>query len=162
MARAVVPRTQSFLPRGRALLVDADPKDLQYYTALLWHLGYVVRSFASYQEAESCLLCEPIDIVIVNQGSVAFEAHRLLELVLARNRRTPVVVLTRCLDMGCYLEAMQMGAVDYVEKPLAPDAVEYLVTTYAQPHLMETKLDAGLDFPLLRGTISGPPEGWPV
>jgi two-component system OmpR family response regulator len=144
------------------LLVDADPKDLQYYTALLWHLGYVVRAFTSYQEAERCLLREPIDIVIVNQGSPAFEAHRLLELVLARNRRTPVVVLTHCLDMGCYLEAMQMGAVDYLEKPLALSEVEYLVTTYAQPRVVETRLDTNLDAPVRRGILSGQSEGWRV
>ena len=28
------------------------------------------------------------------------------------------MVLTECLDMGYYLEAMQLGAADYVEKPL--------------------------------------------
>jgi DNA-binding NtrC family response regulator len=44
-----------------------------------------------------------------------------------------VVVLTRCLEMNCYLEAMQLGAVDYLEKPLAPAEFEHLVTTHCQP-----------------------------
>jgi DNA-binding NtrC family response regulator len=52
---------------------------------------------------------------------------------LARNRRTPVVVLTRCLEMNCYLEAMQLGAADYLEKPVAPAEFERLVTTYFEP-----------------------------
>jgi DNA-binding NtrC family response regulator len=43
------------------------------------------------------------------------------------------VVLTRCLEMNCYLEAMQLGAVDYLEKPLAPAEFEHLVTTHCQP-----------------------------
>ncbi|MBZ5669397.1 MAG: response regulator [Acidobacteriia bacterium] len=132
-------RPCSFLPRGRVLLVDEDGNDLRYYTALLWRLGYVVRPFASYQEAESCLQREPIDFIMVNQGSPAFEARGLVERALARNRRTPVVVLTHCLDMSCYLEAMQLGAVDYLEKPLAPADVEHLVTTHAQPGLLEMR-----------------------
>jgi two-component system, OmpR family, response regulator len=135
-----VDRTHSSLPRGRALLVDPDREDLQYYAALLWHLGYVVRPFANYREAEHCLEREPIDIVIVNQGSPAFEAHRILELAVARNRRTPVVVLTHCLDMRCYLEAMQLGAVDYLEKPLAFADMEHLVNTHTQPRLFENRV----------------------
>ena len=140
MARVEVDRPHSFLPRGRALIVDSDRKDLHYYTALLWHLGYVVRPFANYQEAEHCLEREPIDFVILNQGGPTFEAHRLLELVLARNRRTPVVVLTHSLDMHCYLEAMQLGAVDYLEKPLGLADVEHLVTTHGQPRLIENRV----------------------
>jgi DNA-binding NtrC family response regulator len=38
--------------------------------------------------------------------------------------------------MGCYLEAMQLGAVDYVEKPLTPGEIEHLITTYFQPRGM--------------------------
>jgi FixJ family two-component response regulator len=78
-----------------------------------------------------------IDFVIVNQGSPAFEARELVERVLARNRRTPVVVLTHSLDMGCYLEAMQLGAADYLEKPLSPADLERLVTTVGAPRLHE-------------------------
>jgi DNA-binding NtrC family response regulator len=69
----------------------------------------------------------------VNQGSPAFEAHHLVELILARDRHTPVVVLTRCLEMNCYFGAMQLGVVDYLEKPLAPAEFERLVTTHCQP-----------------------------
>jgi FixJ family two-component response regulator len=38
---------------------------------------------------------------------------------LQMDRHRAVLVVTRCVDMSCYLEAMQMGAVDYLEKPLA-------------------------------------------
>ncbi len=127
-------RTPFFpLPRGRALVVDQDCKDLQAYTGVLHRMGFEVKPFTNYQEASRCLEEEPADFVFVNQGSAAFEARGIVQHALARNRRTPVVVLARSLDMGCYLEAMQLGAVDYVEKPLAPAEVEYLVTTYSPP-----------------------------
>jgi hypothetical protein len=29
------------------------------------------------------------------------------------HRHMPVLLLTECLDIGCYLEAMQLGAADY-------------------------------------------------
>ncbi|MGA2982313.1 MAG: response regulator [Terriglobia bacterium] len=128
-----LPPTQPCLPRGRVLLVDEDEKDLKYFATLLGRMGYSVRAFANYQEAEACLEREHFDSVIVNQGSPAFESHRLVELTLARNRHTPVVVLARCLEMNCYLEAMQLGAADYLEKPVAPAEFERLVTTHCPP-----------------------------
>jgi two-component system phosphoglycerate transport system response regulator PgtA len=131
------PPTQTVLPQRNALLVDEDEKDLDYFGPLLCHLGYAVRPFASYQEAESCLEHDHFDFVIVNQGSPAFEARRLVELALTRSRHTPVVVLTRCLEMNCYIEAMQLGAADYVEKPLSPAVFKHLVTTHARPRTRE-------------------------
>ncbi len=136
-------RTQDFsLPRGRAMVVDQDHKDLQTYTGTLRRLGFEVKQFTNYQEASRCLEEETPDFIFVNQGSRAFEAREVVESALARDRRTPVVVLARSLDMGCYLEAMQLGAVDYVEKPLAPSQVEYLVTTHLQPRVLNMRLTA--------------------
>jgi DNA-binding NtrC family response regulator len=117
---------------------------LKYFTTLLGRMGYSVQSFAKYQEAEGCLEREHFDAVIVNQGSPAFETRELLELTLERNRHTPVVVLTRCLEMNCYLEAMQLGAVDYLEKPLAPAEFERLVTTHFEPRQGERVAHGGL------------------
>ena len=134
--------TQFLLPRGRILLVDEDEKDLKYFTTLLGRMGYSVRAFMKYREAEGCLECEHFDFVIVNQGSPAFEAHHLVELILARDRHTPVVVLTRCLEMKCYLEAMQLGAADYLEKPLGPAEFEHLVRTHCQPRRGEASANA--------------------
>ena len=124
---------QSLLPRGRILLVDEEEEELKSFNALLRHMGFSVRAFLDYQEAEGCLGHEFFDFAIVSQGSPAFETHRLVQLALAHNRRTPVVVLTRCLEMSCYLEAMQLGAADYLEKPLAPKEFERLVATHCQP-----------------------------
>jgi DNA-binding NtrC family response regulator len=34
------------------------------------------------------------------------------------DRGLPVVVVARCLDMGSYIKAMQLGATDYLVEPL--------------------------------------------
>ena len=119
---------------GRALVVENDRKDLWSYAGILQRMGFNVELFTSYEEASHWLEEEAVDFVFVNQGSAAFEARGLVQSALARNRHTPVVVLAQSLNIGCYLEAMQLGAVDYVEKPLTPAEVEHLVTTHLQPH----------------------------
>ena len=122
--------TQFSIPRGRALLLDDDEKDVKYFTSLLEGLAYSVRAFTNYREAEGCLEHEPFDFIVV---SPAFEAHRLMELTLARRRHTPVVLLTRCLEMNCCFAAMQLGAADDLEKSLSPTEFVHLVTTHCQP-----------------------------
>ena len=56
----------------------------------------------------------------------------LVKRVIEIDRRLPVLVLTECLDMDSYLEAMQLGAADCVEKPLRPDEVARLVETHVR------------------------------
>jgi CheY-like chemotaxis protein len=122
--------TQFPIPRGRALLLDDDEKDLKYFTSLLEGLACSVRAFTNYQEAEGCLEHEPFDFIVV---SPAFEAHRLMELTLARCQHTSVVLLTGCLEMNCCFAAMRLGAVDCLEKSLSRTQFVHLVTTHCEP-----------------------------
>ena len=39
------------------------------------------------------------------------------------DHQLPVLVVARCLDMGCYLEAMQLGAVDYLAEPVTASEI---------------------------------------
>jgi FixJ family two-component response regulator len=51
---------------------------------------------------------------------------------IEQDRETPVLVLTRSIDMPCYLESMQLGARDYVEKPLLPSGIGSLAVRYVR------------------------------
>ena len=104
--------------RGKALLVAEDPEDLQYCFNILEEYGYRVRRCDSYQEGVRCLADEVFDFVMVSQGTPNFEGSCVLKRATENNRSLPVLVVARCLDMGCYLEAMQLGAVDYLVEPL--------------------------------------------
>ncbi len=53
------------------------------------------------------------EFIIVGQGSRFFEGRCVVERASKINLRLPVVVIARQLKMECYLEAMQLGAVDY-------------------------------------------------
>lgn len=119
--------------RRRVLLVDEDCGDLQLYCTVLRQEGYEVQACRSYAEGAQCLESGTFDFVVVCQGSRAFEGRSLLEQVMTIDRHTPVLVLTRSVDMHCYLEAMQLGAVDYLEKPLPPEVILRIVETHLRP-----------------------------
>jgi len=104
---------------GKALLVAEEPEALHRYCSLLEDWGYLVRGCHSYKEGMSCLGSEVFDFVVVSQGSRNFEGRCVVERATEIDRRLPVLVVARCLDMGCYLEAMQLGAVDYLAEPIS-------------------------------------------
>jgi DNA-binding response OmpR family regulator len=112
------------------LLVENDVKDLNYYCGVLRAQGWDVVACASNDEALLSLQVGSFEFIVVSQGSCAFEGRRVLERAIEIDRNTPVLVLTRCLDMSCYLEAMQLGAVDYLEKPVPPEQIAWVLETH--------------------------------
>jgi DNA-binding response OmpR family regulator len=130
---AFTQRAIDFAPRsGKVLLVDEDSRDLNFFRLILEGQGFEVFACASFAAGVQCLEAESFDFVLVSQGSQAFEGRRVLERAIELNRQRAVLVVTRCIDMRCYLEAMQMGAVDYLEKPLSPGDLLRLVRAHLQ------------------------------
>jgi DNA-binding response OmpR family regulator len=120
VTRIGVSRPRARLPRGKILLVDEDNTDLQLYTSLLRDQGHRVDGCTSYLEGAEKLERERYDLVILSQGGPSFEGQALLERAIELDRRRPVLVLTRAVDMRSYLDVMYLGAHDYMEKPPIP------------------------------------------
>ena len=124
-----------FVPRGRVLLVHEDRGELDYYHAIFQGQGFMVHACSSYDEGARCLESEVFDLIVVSQGSPAFEGRFVLERAMEVDRRLPVLVVARCLEMGCYLEAMQLGAVDYVVEPLTISEMVRVIETHLRPQI---------------------------
>lgn len=107
-------------PTSRTLLVDEDPSDVRYYFGILRALGHEVVVAGSYAEALAVLERENVDLAVVAQGGPAFEGRPVVAKALEINREMPVIVVARTLDIDCYLQAMEMGAADYLERCAAP------------------------------------------
>jgi DNA-binding response OmpR family regulator len=64
--------------RARILLLNKDPRDLVHYRAMLQKLGCQVRASSSFAEGMQCLGREPLDLIILDQGSSRFEGREVL------------------------------------------------------------------------------------
>src|SRR5262245_49668588 len=117
----------------RILVVEDEQRDLEHFASVFREHGFDVSSCKSAAQGERLLERNKYDFVLVEQGSPAFEGRAVLERVQEIDRRLPTVVLTRSVDMDCYLEAMQMGAVDYLEKPVSDDEILRVVETHLRP-----------------------------
>jgi len=104
-------------PGDTVLLVDEDSEYLEHIRSITQGMGYNIHACNSYAEGIRQLESRAFEFVIVGQGSRFFEGRCVVERASKINRRSPVVVIGRQLEMECYLEAMQLGAVDYVAGP---------------------------------------------
>jgi DNA-binding NtrC family response regulator len=95
---------------------------------MLSALDYDFVLCSSYEEGARQIVTEEFDFAIVSQGSASFEGRCVLERAAERQRNVPIVVVARCLDTHSYLEAMELGAVDYLERP-EPDDIEWVLET---------------------------------
>jgi len=111
------------MKNATVLLVFDELQDLEYYGSIVCSLGYHLRLCSSVQEGMKALEGENFSLVIVSQGSPAFEGRKVLERSLQLHPNTPVVVIARTLNVHCYLEAMDLGAIDYLERPEPKDMV---------------------------------------
>jgi two-component system KDP operon response regulator KdpE len=82
--------------------------------------GYQVLEAPNGKTALDLLKQEP-DLVILDLGLPDVQGHELLRTIRARNERVPVVVLSSRGDEAGKVEALDLGADDYVTKPFGMD-----------------------------------------
>ena len=110
------------------LLVLEEHRDFETYGSALRSLGYRILMCSSMAEGIEALESEDVSFVIVSQGTPAFEGRQVLERSLQLHPNVPVLVIARVLDIHCYLEAMDLGASDYLEQPDPQDMLWVLDT----------------------------------
>ncbi|HZP03049.1 MAG TPA: response regulator [Terriglobia bacterium] len=128
-----VMRPPAVISGSRVLLVDESPDSLAHLYALLRSLGCEVWASVSYAEGVKCLEARRWDFVLVSQGTCAFEGRCVLERAMEIDRYIPVVVFTRWHHIPCYLTAMHLGAVDYLEEPLTLRELARVLETHLPP-----------------------------
>jgi DNA-binding NtrC family response regulator len=111
---------------SKALIVSKDEEDLTFYSAALAALGYDIERCRSYEDGARRIGDCEFDVVVLSQGSPAFEGRQVLESNAKLDRRRPILVVTRSHDVHCYLEAMDLGAIDYLERP-QPKDIEWVL-----------------------------------
>ena len=77
-----------------------------------------------------CLGHGPFDLILLGQGSGSFEGQELLTQAMEVDVELRVLVLARSYDRNCYLQAMQSGALDYLEGPLGAAEITALLETF--------------------------------
>jgi DNA-binding NtrC family response regulator len=105
------------------LIVEDQASAAEYLRLLLDQEGYVPQIARDGVEAMVALERERYDLVITDVKMPNMNGIELLARVKERWREIPVIVLTVDAEVSEIVEAVQLGATNYLVKPAAPPAV---------------------------------------
>lgn len=117
------------------LVVDDSHHHILALSALLEPLGERLLTAASGREALKQLLVHDVAVILLDvemPGMGGFETARLIRQH-PRSHDTPIIFVTAHLRSEANItEGYQLGAVDYIFKPLVPEVVRSKVAVFAQ------------------------------
>lgn len=111
---------------ARILLVDDEPSILSVLSTLLKAEGYEVKSILGGEQAKVALTTEKFDLLISDIRMSPVSGMELLKLAHSSVSTMPVIMLTAYGSVETAIEALKLGAFDYVTKPFKVD--ELLIT----------------------------------
>ena len=116
-------RRMEHLPEGapafRLLVVDDDASLRKACCEIASGMGFVALAAGSVQEALSMLRRQPAEMLLLDLKLPGGGGLKLLGEVKTLYPRTGVVVMTAFATAASAMEAMRIGAIDYLTKPFA-------------------------------------------
>jgi two-component system KDP operon response regulator KdpE len=104
----------------KVLVIDDEPPIRKLLRMGLTSQGYNIIEAANGKAALE-LMREAPDLVILDLGLPDIQGHELLRTIRSRNESVPVVVLSSRGDEAGKVQALDLGADDYVTKPFGMD-----------------------------------------
>lgn len=129
---------------GRVLLVDDDASLLRAIKRLLVQAGYAVVTASDGNEAVAALGQSAFDAVVSDVSMPGLTGVELLRAVRELDADLPVLLATGSPSMQTAMEAIEMGAARYFEKPVETprllDAVAQAVARFANARRMRAAM----------------------
>ena len=122
------------MTKSRILVVDDDESLRRVLQLQLEQDGYSVASAASSQQTLSLLQLRPCDLVVTDLKMPGCSGVELLKQIRSQYPEMIVIILTAFGTVETAVEAMKLGAYDYLTKPVHPDELS-LVVGRALEHL---------------------------
>jgi signal transduction histidine kinase len=134
--------------QAKILLVDDEPKSLFALQELLSQLGQNLMIAQSGEEALRLALKNDFAVILLDvrmPGIDGFETARLIRN-RERSRLTPIIFLTAAADeMASMFRGYEVGAVDYLMKPVVPEVLKSKVAVFVELHRKTERLKESED-----------------
>lgn len=104
----------------KVLVIDDEPPIRKLLRMGLTTQGYVILEASNGKMALELLAQDP-DVIILDLGLPDIQGHDLLQMIRTRNDGVPIVVLSSRDDEAGKVQALDLGADDYLTKPFGMD-----------------------------------------
>ena len=126
---------------GKRILVVDDEESLRRVTqAQLEQAGYRVVTAANGCEALEVLEKAPQDLLLADLMMPKLSGLELLKRTRADYPETIVILVTAFATVESAVEAMKIGAYDYITKPVHPDALLLVVQRALEHHRLRSEV----------------------
>jgi DNA-binding NtrC family response regulator len=113
--------------RMRALIACHDPESRRALSGLLSECGLETVVSSTVREVRAHLARHPLAVVFCGESLADGTFREVLRAAEAAQPHVPVVVASRLDDTQEYLEAMRLGAFDFIATPYRRSEVEWIV-----------------------------------
>jgi len=125
--------------RFSILVADDEASQRQLMRAVL-EKDFAVAAAANGEEARQLLTQRKFDLVITDERMPAMSGSELVRWMRENLPDTPVIVLTAFGSIQTAVEAIKLGAADYLTKPLkSPDELRLVVSRVLEQRLFENE-----------------------
>ncbi len=108
---------------GHILIIDDEATLRQTMARILLRAGFEVTTVASGKETLSIIKDHSFDLVYLDIRMPDMNGLEVLKTIHAQYPELPVILFTAQPDVHSAVEALRLGATDYLMKPLKPEAV---------------------------------------
>ena len=123
-------------PRGSVLHVDDEEQLLSMLTRFLQRAGFQVTTASDGRRAVELLDRETFDVVVSDIDMPRMSGLQFLGTVRQRDLDLPVVLMTGMPDLKSAVRAVELGALNYLIKPVDTAQLEKIVTRAARLNAM--------------------------
>jgi len=127
------------MPQERILVVDDDVLILESISELLKLEGYSVDSAGTAEQAVEMLEETRYNLLLTDVNMPNVNGFELLRMVRRRHPATVVVLITGYGTIENAVEAIKLGAVHYVTKPIIDDEIKLIVARSLQQQRLVTE-----------------------
>ena len=128
--RQIAGEIGTFSNTWKVLIFDEDIETIVRHAEPFEAQGFEVHKCMSIESAMRCIEREEFDIAVVDQGSTAFEGRRVIRHLVRYNSPVPLIVTARSLDDQCCQQALELGATEYLEKPVSTAKVNGIIQEF--------------------------------
>ena len=114
-------------PLAKILLVDDDPNTLEALSVVLEDEGYRILMASNGEEALDQIKKEKPEVVLLDVRMPGMDGVEALRRTREASKTTSVIMMTAYVGMEGVVEAVRLGAYDYVSKPLDLERVKIAV-----------------------------------
>ena len=129
--------------KGNILIVDDDIAHLSMLQTVLKSVGHTIDTATDGKDAISRVEETPYDLVLMDVRMANVDGMEALEKIKAFNPAIPIIIMTAYSSVDKAVEAMKLGAYDYLTKPLNFDDLKITIER-AMRHLHLTRENADL------------------